>query len=409
NFSTTPYGLLHSDIPLLSNISVGLDSNMTRFRQLEKKEQAFIRNADRYTATPYINWNLGRFGPLFVNTSGKYNYQSYFFPHEKDRYFRKSSGEINSEIYFEIERTFGFAYKEKVDAKSIELTTEKKNKNLIGPVPDYGTQNSNQQDVILRNSYRHTQGFALKHYYTFNEKTDGNKRFSDQISDDHGLFDYTDALRKKEHQLENATFRQEIPVANTLEFKWTNSILRKSPGFVDPYADDRQLRDNFLYSKVAFFNLSQGYRLYDVESGSSKLTRLFLSTGLTVGKTSVNASEYFFYEQKRHIFNTSVSQSYDRFVSTVAYHYNNASDSEKQDVSVTLRFSPADIISTYFRYDYDIQTDILNDRMLGIIYRPQSKCWLMHISQKKTQIDTKYSFNFLINFNDQNFNSLDVM
>ncbi len=409
SLSTVPYSLIHTDLPLLSDISIGLDANATRFRQLEKSEGNFIRNADRYTANPYINWNLGRFGPFFINSSGKFNYQSYFFPYEDDRYFRKTSGEVTSEVFFEIERIFGLAYKEKVSDKKVELVNSRQNSELIGPIPDYSAQNKGVQDTLIKNSYRHSQSFSLKHYYTFRENVDGNSKFATQIDDTHGPFDYTDVLRKNEHQLENAAFRQEIPASNTLELKWNNSIIKKTPKAFDPYEDHKLLRDNFSYSKVAYFNLSQGYRLYEIDGEDSNLTRLHLSTGISLAKTSFSASEYFFYHQQRHIFNMNVTQHYGRWVSSLAYNYDNASDPEKQDVALTLLFTPADILSTYFKYDYDIQTDVLNQRELGLTYRPLSKCWVMQVSQKKTQIDTKYSFNFLINFNDENFNSLDTM
>ena len=263
--------------------------------------------------------------------------------------------------------------------------------------------------MSIKNSYRHSQVFALKHYYTFSEKTEGNDDFADQIENDDGLFDYTDALRKNEHELENATFRQEIPVANTLEFKWSNSIIRKSPKIFDPYQDDQQLRDNFSYSKVAYFNVSQGYRLYEVEAGTSNLTRLYLATGFSLANTSISASEYYFYDQKKHIFSANLTQNYGRLASSVTYSYDDASDPETEEISLTFRFRPMDILSTYLKYDYDIQTDVLNEREIGMVYRPLSRCWLMQLSQEKSQIDTKYSFNFLINFNDENFNSLDVM
>lgn len=409
NFSLMPLTLYHSQYPLISDISFAMDARAVRFRQRSVNEDDYIRNADRYHVSPSVDWNLGTFGPVNLKTTGTMDYFRYYFPNEDERAFYKHNTRLVSEMSFGVEKIFGVAYQQQVKAKDVSLTNHQQDYGLVGSIPAYTESNIKRHEETSFNSYRHRQDFKLKHHYSFTEKTRGNERFYQQIDQDSGLFDYFDALKENEHNLSNATFKQEIPVADTLEVQWNNSLVRKSHRGESPFLDGRLLRDNFDYDKIAYFNVSQGYDMSSGGENVERLTRLFVDSGITLNRTSLSASEYYFYEGSAHIFTMGASQRFDQFVSSLNYRYNNASRPLESSIILGLEVTPLDVITGYFRYSYDLAQNSLTDRFIGVNFRPSNKCWTLNLGQKRNEIDTQYSFHFEINFNDKNFNTIDLL
>ena len=409
NFSLMPISLYHSDLPLLSDLSFHLDGQAIRFRQRSVNEGSFIRNADRYNVAPTVDWNLGSFGPFHFKTSGTIDYYRYYFPNEDQRSFHKTNTQLVSEMSFGVEKVFGIAFQQKVSAKDVALSKDDKDYGLVGTIPAYSVSNFNKQEDKSFNSYRHRQEYKVKHYRSLNERTRGNERFRSQIDEDSGLFDYFDTLAESKHKLSNATFKQEIPQTDTMELQWNNSLVRKVDRGSSPFLDGRLLRDNFSYDKIAFFNVSQGYDMSTGRESIDKLTRLYVESGMTLYKTTISASEYFFYQDSRHIFTLGTSQKFDHFVSSVNYRYNNASRPLESSIILGLEFTPVDVLTGHFSYSYDLAEEALTERKLALQFRPSNKCWTVSLGQKKNEIDTQYSFHFEINFNDNSFNSIDLL
>ena len=410
SMSLTPQTLLQTDYFFLNNITWGFDSDYTIFKQNHFNEGSFIRNAHRLNTLPYINWELGSLGPFSFQTSAKYDHQYYNFPYqERERYFSKSGFIYESEVSFELQKIYGLAYKDYVSVEKVDIKSEKAKKtdnDLIGEIPAFEAHHAKDQVEVTRNSYRHSQIWKLKHYFMTDQQMQGSNKFLEQIHHEDGLFDYVDSIRDEQHEFSHATFRTQLPKKNTLELQLNNALIQKTPTIFDPLEDNRSLRDNFSYSQISYFNVSQGYDLsLETEEKIEALTRLHLETGVNVNRTNVNLSDYYFYQNGGHILSFAVTNYYSLGDLGVVLTYDSFASPANQKVVFRGSIRPIDLITFSWEYDYDIAEQKNVGNSYNILYSPKNNCWMLNLRRSKTLIDTKYSLNFLFNFNKNSFAS----
>src|SRR5690606_7009581 len=105
-----------------------------------------------------------------------------------------------------------------------------------------------------------------------------------------------------------------------------NSLVKKTPKVFNQFEDEKYLRDNFDYAKIAYFNVSQGFLLNDKEDGrnnfSDKLTRLFTDTGYNSDTWRVRFKDYYFHQGSDHILDLSLQKNFEVFNILANYNYN---------------------------------------------------------------------------------------
>lgn len=426
SLSIVPIPILNTSIFPFTHFSMGFDSDVTVFKQNHYEKINFIRNATRTNLNPYLNWNLGNIGPVGIKTKMSLDYQQYRFSQEDAKTFSKRGFVYETEFKTEIQKVFGLAYEEEIPASKVNLKEleEKQNKGkeketekekqkkkdeglLIGELPGYHPELQSKVYKVRRSSYRHSQEYKLKHYFISDQRTRGNKNFRDQIANEEGLFDQLDSLRDREHTLTNALSKTGIPLRNTIEAQWNNTLLRKSPKSFDAYEDDRFLRQNFEYKKVAYFNVSQGYDL-DVESDKTvdSLTRLLLAGGVEFKELSLSFTENYFYKEQGHVASFSINKSFTGGGLGGSISYDSFSTPVNKQLNFHANYKPIDLISLLVDYDYDWENKKSSGSTYGVVYSPLNNCWKLDVKYKTTQIDKRYSVNFLINFNENSFKSL---
>lgn len=422
NFSSSPVSLFHSDFPGLKNISVGADGDFVAFKQNHVEEGQYIRNANRWNLSPYVSWDIADLGPVKLKTTSRLDYQHYEFPGKEEKTFTKKGILYESEASFEIQKVFGLAYVDKHPAEKVDLSeldnskTEKAEdkvtcsscaKKLIGDLPAYESRYGQKFIEKSRSSYRHSQQFKLKHYYMTDQKMSGNRQFAEQIKFDAGQFDYNDAIRSQEHNLSQNLFRTSLPTSNTVEIQWNNTVLKKTPRGPQGLKDWTYLRDNFTYQKVSYFNLSQGYdfavRRTNFDDG---LTRLKGETGFNWDRFSLSATEYYFYKSADHIADVSASRSFDRASVSTTFSYDSSATPVNKKLGLTGTLIPYETLSVDATYKYDLQVKRRTDAIYKFLYSPLNNCWKFELQYAQTLIDKQISFNFYINFNENNFKSL---
>ena len=417
SFSTSPVTLLHTSIPGLQNISVSGLGDYTVFRQNRRIEGEFIRNAHRLNVNPFVDWRLYNFGPVALSTRLDMDYQHYRFPYEREKTFTKKGYVVETELGAEIERIWGLAYSEMLPPSRLDLKNFDRDKktdikpgkgNLIGEMPTFQNQFADDHVKIDRHSYRHSQEFKLKHFYLVDQEISGNSRFKNQITEDEGLFDSLDAIREKEHEFAYISSRASLPVGNTIELQWNNTFMKKSPRKFNSFVDGRYLRQNFSYSKVAWFNLSQGYD-FNINSDEfdDHLTRLLVTTGFNILRTSISVSEHYYYLTNGHLFNMTMSQGFGYGRIGAGFNYYSFSLPVNKKFYLLGQIDPLDIISLTFKNDFDLVSRELSGSMYGILYRPRNNCWKVRLEYKKTLVDTTYSLKFVVNYNEKSFKSVD--
>jgi hypothetical protein len=65
-----------------------------------------------------------------------------------------------------------------------------------------------------------------------------------------------------------------------------------------------------------------------------------------------------------------------------------------------------DLISVQGSWDYDLEGKRTNQSTYGMTYSPANNCWMLKVGFLKTIAENRFSFNFLINFNDKGFMDL---
>ncbi len=420
---TVPFSLVSTDSFGLRALSVGLDTDLTIFRQNHVNEGTYIRNAHRANVAPYINWNLGNLGPVNFQTNATLDLQNYHFPYETTQTsYQKRAVLYESEMSFELEKVFGLSYnvdmalddlpaaaqEEYVRANQKRFDAAKiKREDLVGDIPLAESSLSGESISVVRNSYRHSQFIKLKHYYLGNEAEQGSDKFASQLRNDAGRFDERDAIRAEEYKGSHVSSRTSLPLANTVELQWNHSLIRKSPKKFDPLQDGSYLRDHFDYSQVAYFNLSQGL---DVSSGRNsfdeKLTRLAVSSGISLANSSLSAYEYYYYATNEHVFGTTYTHDFGRFDMSASFTYDAFSKPINKYGTLSGNFELSDLLKFNASYDYNWETRKSERSKYGVLYSPANNCWMLGFDYEINQIERRYAFNFLINFNEGQFQGL---
>lgn len=413
SFSTVPYNLLHSKYPFAKNISLGINSDYTVFKQNRVETSGPIRNARRLNLAPYLSWQLGNLGPVFFSHKTKLDFQRYSFPFEDEKHFTKKGLIFETEAKFELDKIFGLAYSEQVPIDQIDQSLPQvKNDSVIGSLPVIRNNKLETFKTVANNSYRHSQEFKFKHYYLSDQKFSGNSKFRNQIETDAGQFDYVDALREKEHLTNQITAQDSLPLSNTLEFQWNNRITRKSAKVFDPYLDGRYLKDNFNYDNLAFFDISQGID-FNVKSDQlvDRLTRLYINTGLTLNRLSYNIQEFYFHKTSEHKFTSTASYGLDRASISGKFTYNSFNSSNTPVAKLLgygLSLQPNDLFTLKYSADYDMETKKFSQSSYSVLYSPLNNCWKLEFTYARDLIDKKFGLLFYINYNENNFTSISV-
>ncbi|MFP5491094.1 MAG: LPS-assembly protein LptD [Bacteriovoracia bacterium] len=424
SLGTTPFTLIQSDMPFLRHIYAGVDGSFTRFRRVENRESNPIRDADRFTAKPYLGWHLFNWGPLGVKTEATFDYQKYRFPEASSEFgAEKSATLLRTEASFTVDKIFGLAFEEKIPAQNLPkaylkrmrekersgpkpLTRAQKKTKLVGKLPPFESSLTNDGVMVARQAYRYSQEYKFIHHFITSETESGNPVFLNQIQENSGWFDYTDAVRSQEYLLGANITRTVIPPSNTLEFQWNNVLIRKSPKATDWRTDQRYLRDNFSYQKKGYFNVSQGY-LFDQEFDDlrDKLTRLAVKAGYLAAKWSLSFSEYFFHRNSQHLFQMAWQREFDFLNLLTAYNYNSLEERRLNTLSAGIQVRPTDTIGlSYVRQvDLEARDDIRTVYALDIM--PHNNCWILSLNYQESLVGFRYGFNVLFNFGDERFAS----
>ena len=422
NFDSVPFYLLQSDSFGLKHISFQWNSDFNVFRQNHVNEGNYIRNANRLNIRPKLSWDLGYVGPVHLKSSVVMDRQNYWFPEEKgEKTFEKQGFVYENEVSFELKKIFGLSYDKSVPLDSIDLEKsrnldiETKSKdmnfsNMLGSVPNISESFTDDKYKVVRNSYKHSQVYKLKHYYISSQKNKGNRDFYNQIQKEEGQFDSIDSIREKESELSQVSSRTSLPLSNTLELQWNNSIIKKTANKFNIFKDGSHLRDNFGYSRVAYFDLSQGYDFNAKrDSFADGLTRLYTGAGLSAGKFSLSLSEYFFHKKNEHLFSMGVGHTFRSVYYSLNFNYDSFTTPVNKNAELNTNFKLTNVLHAGLNFFYDIDKESLTKSYYQLLYSPTNNCWKADIKYETTEIEKSVRFNFYINFGADGFSGVSGM
>ena len=411
--STSPIFLYQSDAPFFRGLSFGLESDYTVFKQNHKDESRYIRNTARTNVRPYLEASLGNIGAVQFRSNTSFDYQNYHFGHlERDRSFSKEAFIHQTEASFALTKVYGRAFMARVPIPDVQPSEENEDVpqstgDLIGTLPSVEDQFARNEEIVSEDSYKHGQHIVVRHYFLGGEKTRGNERFLQQISESNGQgqFDHIDALRAREHLIRQQESLITLPKINTVELQWNHSLVKKSVKSLDAFENESaNRRERFSYRESAFFNISQGIDLnQEGVDTSDKLTRLSVRAGINHSRFRLRGQEYYFYSQGEHIFNLSYSHDYDWGDLSFIHSHDSLSIPTRNfsTLGIGLNITDTHKIYTFRSYDFEQRHTVEED--YGILFTPANNCWMLDLKYEKDILEGRISVNFLINFNENNF------
>ncbi len=417
--STIPFEIFKSKRRFFNNVSFGANSTFTNFRQNIPSEDTTSRNAQRTTVTPYIDWNYFQLGGFEMSSRFKHEFMYYDFRGENDGHFAKRANILRTEFSFGLEKIFGLSYEEEVPIENVsdeqikkirqKKTEQAKKKKTtletIGILPDFERSLKDDFVVAKRNSYKHNQDYKLIHHYIFDEGENGDSNHGLNISSSNtNWFDYDDAIRSEENRLGSNDTKITIPRKNTLELQWNNSLIKKTPKKFSYKVDQQYLKDHFSYSRVGYFNISQGMRLEDgLESSRNKLTRLYVASGVSVFNWELSFDEYYFHDTNNNIFSSSLVKKWDKLELLTRYNRNSFEASDLETLSFGAQIKPLDLFRFSFIQEFDISADENTRSIFEVDYIPSNNCYVFNLNYRETLVDERVSFNIAFNFGGESF------
>lgn len=421
--SSIPYTLVQTKKPMLEHIAVGFDSSFTRFRQVDEDDELLIRNADRFSAQPYLMWHFFSAGPVSFKSRYILDQQSYNFPDNDEPSAGKNAGLVRTEVSFTMDKIYGLAFEEKIPVKYIPedeleklratkqqgLTPIKQStreNRLIGELPVFESELVKENISQVRNSYRHSMEFKLLHHYIASENEYGNSRFINQIRDNQaGWFDREDAIRSREYLFGANATRTIVPPENTVEFQWNNTLIRKTPKNFSFLEDEKYLRDNFNYNRIGYFNISQGYLFNnsEVTDNRQRLTRFRLDTGYSTHRWSLSLQEYYFHYENENITTLNFNRRFEYLNLFSSFNYNSFASSNLNTLSVGGQIRPTDTLGLAMVKDMDLQANQDIRTVYSLDIMPHNDCWILSLNYRESFVDSRYSFNIMFNFGDEGF------
>lgn len=408
-FDTIPFLIFQNEYAFLNKMTVNFHTDYTLFKSINDVNNSYIRNAQRLNFVPSLNLSIGKFKNIQLNHKLIFDYQNYKFKNEQNNFFSKSGILYETEATLEFEKIFGLAYVDKIPIRADFEDEKFEKKNLIGSLPEILSNKNDSFKLINQDSYRHSEIFKLKHYYFSNQKISGSEKFGSQIASEAGQFDFTDAIRSNEFISNFNSANDSLPKKNTIEFQWNNRLIKKSAKDFNPFSDGRYLIDNFDYTNVAHFDLSQGV---DQSSQSiylkDKLTRLYINTGFSIGKFNLGFEDYYLHQNSKHKTITSFSFNHQNFNIVESFTYNGNNIPVVKILNHQLSVNINDLINVGHSMDYNLNDKKISKNAYSLGYRPKNKCWSVDFNYSSDLIEDKIGFVFNINYNENNNLTLNV-
>lgn len=401
---------IRTSLPLIRSLIFGGELGLDRFKQDQTNEVFFLRNATRLRASPFLDWIVFNNKGKYLKTRLLWDAQYYEFDQTGESSFGKENLLTSTELGFQLEKVYGVAYQERIPLERLEqgefeAKREESNSNseLIENVPRFTPESLQNYSERRSYAYKHTQDFKFLYHYRAHQAQRGNPRFATQIESREGWFDFWDANRAEEFLLGSNESRKAVSPLNTLEFQWNNNLIRKSPRGFSHDQDQKYLKDQFSYQRMAYFNFSQGLELRDSDGEENKLTRLHAQLGAQMGRWNFSFEEFFFHDQGETITSLSLDKSFSFASLGGSLFFNSLTIPETQNIFLRGSVSPLSVLTLRGNTYYDLTNKDWLSQQYGFTYKPKSRCWMLELDYIRTAVDYRLAFNFLFNFNGAGF------
>ena len=176
--------------------------------------------------------------------------------------------------------------------------------------------------------------------------------------------------------------------------------------------EDQYLKDNFDYKNITFFNVSQGVDL-TVKSDQwvNRLTRLYINTGVNFEQLTFSIEEFYFHKFQEHKFISAIAFNHQRFTLSGDFKfnsYNSVNTPVTKTAGYDLSVNLTDLFTVKNHVDYNFVSKAISESSYSFLYSPINNCWKIEFNYTKDLIDKKFGLLLYINYNSNNFTSINV-
>jgi LPS-assembly protein len=142
-----------------------------------------------------------------------------------------------------------------------------------------------------------------------------------------------------------------------------------------------------------------------------RLTRLYINTGITLDRLTFAIQEFYFHKSGEHKLTSSATLNFDRFSVAADFTYNSFNSSNTpvtKLVGYDFTLNINDLITLKNSLDYNIESKLINQSSYSVLYAPVNDCWKIEFNYTRDLIDKKFGLLLYINYNADNFTSINV-
>ena len=142
-----------------------------------------------------------------------------------------------------------------------------------------------------------------------------------------------------------------------------------------------------------------------------RLTRLYVNTGIALDRFTLGVQEFYFHKTGEHKLTSTIGFNFDRLKLNGDFTYNSFNSSSTpitKLVGYDLELNLNDLITLKNELDYNIESKLISQSSYSILYAPINNCWKLEFNYTRDLIDKKFGLLLYINYNSNNFTSINV-
>ena len=402
NFNLVRKKILNSKY--LPKISTSFDFKFSQFRQNEFNQQIFSRNADRFIGIGAFDINysqllsVGRLKSEHIIRYSNYNLKYVDERHdlEKKEIFHYLNYELPlSKTYgkaeFIVNNDLDLSIKNEQTSSETFVTNDSSNLFHVNKIDSESSRD-------FTTAYIHKASFNFNFYHLGNFSASGKPEVLQQFMNQNlspntpGLFDYNDSVFSFENGIQANSTLSSLQTTNTLELLLVNNLYKKEP-------EENKTGVHHLAS----FRISQGALIKNKYIPESKLSRLLVGASTSLFGYNLDFTDSYFHDSNEHLLNFALTKNFG-FASIngqLIYDSRTVPYNKILNSQIGLLINPE--IKVLYRFSYDISVSELNFEDYSVRYLPSNDCWFLEFNYYTDKIQSRYSFNFMLNLNEEQF------
>jgi LPS-assembly protein len=368
------------------------------------RDESLIRKYDRHRNEFNLFGTISLLRTLELDYNLLSFHKNYFLGNESKSQRFGSIFKIGSRV--SIFRDF-FKTTEKVENK-----VEQNNSYELVQLPAIKRAMSDQNNIDKQEKigfYRHIIDLRFNYFSTiFYKYGKSNELSSQQIESDfspniNSLNDLYDIFPGFQFEYGNIVTNQLFPKQKTLFLEFNNTFNKEE---ITKSLNNENSSNSLRSNKIGHLNFSQGIYFAGEYSGeNTELTRFGVDWSLNLSNSfALNGNEFYFFDSKANLSTINLSGNLLNQSYALGIVIDDRSDNKNGF------FSISGDLTKQIKFKYltrrDFSNNIRTENLYKVRYFPFGKCWFYELTLQETLVESRYFFNFALNYNEKLFNNL---